>query len=246
MQRTFDPYLFSQIGLDSGAITMLGSVVHSFGEPGEYRGTVRSGKESEATFYVSVDKNCAVAQVNIDLAKLAGTAPSRSTEVKDSECCGDDSRPDESRFVVHPKGYAVFHVSGGRGGYSVTIRRADENREVKAYDTQTLQPGDTFAAVLLRPGVYSIRNLLLKAAGEVTVSYPVIGKAAYRPPAPLNIEVGDKIEPRTVSLHPAQGLNLHVKSAARIKIELVKPDDGPRDRMPSGRAGLKRSTPVKG
>src|SRR6266545_1626719 len=113
MQNTFDRNLFTQIGLDSGAITMLGSVVHSFGEPGEFRGTVRSGAQPEATFYVSVDKNCAIAQVTIDLATLAGTAPSRGDSTKDGSCCDDHGKPDEKRFVVHPKGYAVFHVSGG-------------------------------------------------------------------------------------------------------------------------------------
>ena len=70
MNMTFDRNLFTQIGLDSGSLTMLGTVVHSFGEPGEYRGSVRRGKEGAAVFYISVDKNSPVAQVNIDLAAL--------------------------------------------------------------------------------------------------------------------------------------------------------------------------------
>jgi hypothetical protein len=223
-----------QIGLDSGAITMLGNVVHSFGEPGEYRGTVRSGDQPEATFYISVDTSCAVAQLSIDLAELirAGSAP---------EHADSPGNQGQRRFVVHPKGYAVFHVSGGSGGYSVNIRRADDNPNLKAYDTRTLQPGDIFSGVLLRPGTYSIRNLLSKAHAQATVAYPTIGKTAYYPPAPANLDVGETIEPRSVHLHPAQGVNLHVKTAARIKIELTRPDDGPGGRPASRRPGWKNT-----
>jgi hypothetical protein len=139
MLTTFDRFLFTQIGLDSASLTMLGTVVHGFREAGEYRGTVRVSDRPEATFYVSVDKSCAVAQANIDLAKLtAGNAA-------DAGCCDERAGP---RFVVHPKGYAVFHVGSGPGGYSVNVRRADEDPKLKAYDSRELQPGDIYSAVL--------------------------------------------------------------------------------------------------
>ena len=232
MNNLLDRNLFTQIGLDSGAVTMLGSVVHRFGEAGEYRGTVRSGDRLQATFYISVDPGCAVAELLIDLAKL--TAP-RSPQ---DDCCGEEAG--KKRFIVHPRGYAVFHVSSGAGGYHVNIRRADEKREVPAYDTRALQPQDIFAGVLLRPGTYTIRNLLTHASAEATVSYPVSGETAYRPPAPMSVEVGDTIEPRHLELRPAQGFNMHVKVPARIKIELTKPDDGPSRRPAAGRPGLQR------
>ena len=40
--------IFTQIGLDSGALTQLGSVVHPVPEPGEYRGVVLVDDEQVA------------------------------------------------------------------------------------------------------------------------------------------------------------------------------------------------------
>lgn len=219
MTTTFDPNFFTQIGVDSGALTMLGVIVHSFREPGEYRGTVRRDDQTEATFYVSVDKSCAVSDVKIDLAKLT------SPESDAAGCCRGVQGP---QFIVHPKGYAVFHVSSGTGGYVVNVRRADEDPEVKAYDTRELQAGDIFSAILLRPGKYAIRNILAHAEAETTVAYPTVGKIAYRPPPPQVVECRDAIKPRRIKLQPMQGLNFHVHAPARIRIELLEPDDGPR------------------
>lgn len=215
-QLTFDRHLFTQLGLDSGALTILGALVHSFEEAGEYRGTARRGDLPEATFRVSVDSACAIAQADIDLATL----------VDDDDRCGDDVR----RFTVHPKGFAVFRVSKGSGGYWVNVRRADEDRAVKAYDSRRLEQGDIFSAMLLRPGRYSIENALSKARGEVTVAYPTTGKTAYRPPAPLEAECGDTIKPKAIHLKPVQGLNIHATGPARVRISLLDPDDGPRSR----------------
>jgi hypothetical protein len=218
MQTSLDRFLFTQVGLDSGMLTMLGAVIHSFGDAGEYRGTVRTTDGPEATFYVGVDKNCAVAQVNIDLARLAGAM--EQAHASGAPCA-------EPRFIVYPKGYAVFHVGSGPGGYSVNVRRAVEDPDVKAYDSRELQPGDIFSAMLLRPGVYSMRNLSSSAQGELTVAYPVIGQTAFRPPPPINVECGEGFDPGAVQLQPSQGINFHVKAPARIKIELVRADDGP-------------------
>jgi len=230
-QLAFDQHLYTQIGLDSGALTQLGAVVHAFGEPGEYRGTARRGDLPEATFQVSVDPECAIAQVNIDLAAL----------VDEDERCGDDAR----HFTVHPKGFAVFRVSKGSGGYWVNVRRADEDRAVKAYDSRRLGEGDIFAALLLRPGRYSIANELSKARGEVTVAYPTVGKTAYRPPAALNVECGDTIKPSAIRLKPAQGLNIHATGPARINITLVQPDDGPKSRRRSSSSRGSKAAPRK-
>jgi hypothetical protein len=220
MNMTFDRNLFTQIGLDSGSLTMLGTVVHSFGEPGEYRGSVRRGKEGAAVFYISVDKNSPVAQVNIDLAAL--TNPPAAT----SKCCKGDGP--EQRFTVNPKGYAVFHVSSGAGGFDVHVRKAEEDPKAKIFDSRELGEGDIFSAVILRPGTYSVTNLVTKTQAEAIVAYPKIGKTAYRPPAPVRVEsTRDAFAPRRIELHPGQGLIFDCKAPSRVMIELVKPDDGP-------------------
>jgi hypothetical protein len=232
MAMTFDRNFFTQIGLDSGSLTMLGVIVHSFGEPGEYRGVVLSDEQNEATFYVSVDRSCAVAGVNIDLASLAGTGSGGKDSGADCGCGQDPAASGGAgpRYVVHPKGYAVFRVSGGAGGYAVNVRRAEEDPALQAYDTRTLQSGDIFSAILMRPGRYAVRNVLADARAEVTVAYPRVGKTAYTPPAPEVVEVGKTIKPARVKLQPMQGLNFNLHTDTRIVIELEEADDGPRAR----------------
>jgi hypothetical protein len=217
MTAMFDRNLFTQIDLDSGALTMLGAIAHSFREAGEYRGTVRSGDLPNAVFYVSVDKNSAVAQVNIDLAALVDPSEAAS-------CCTPARDP---RFVVHPNGYAVFHVSGGSGGCSVNVLKVEEDREVMAYDSRRLEPEDVFSAILFRPGRYSVRNMLSQAEARVTMAYPVLGDTAYRPPPAATAECGDTIEPEHIDLLPMQGLNFHLRVPGRIRVQLIEPDDGP-------------------
>ena len=69
MGLKIDRNMFTHADRDSGSLTMLSYIVHSFGEPGEYRGTVH-GRGRQAVFYVTVDKESPVAQVDIDLAAL--------------------------------------------------------------------------------------------------------------------------------------------------------------------------------
>lgn len=236
MTWTLDPNFFNQIGLDSGALTMLGTVVHSFSEAGEYRGTVQRGDGPESTFYVSVDSASPIAQATIDLAR----ADADGTEHPAGCECGC---LEPRRFVVHPRGYAVFQVSGGSGGYWVNVRRADEDPDVAAYDSRQLHEGDIFAGVLMRPGRYSLRNELSDApAADITVPYPTVGKTAYQPPAPIDVQCGKAIKPRRLRLHPLQGLNVHILEPARVRIELVQPDDGPANRPPQTRAGWRKQT----
>lgn len=225
-----DRNFFTQIGLDSGSLTLLGCVIHTFAEPGDYRCVVLQGDATQAVFYISSDPSCPAAGVNIDLAALAGVAPAGATA---SDCgCGGGSSGQGSaqgqRFTVHPKGYAVFHVSGGAGGYVVHARRAVEDRDVLGYQTSSLVAGDIFSAVLARPGRYSIRNTLGEGRAEVTVDYPGTGRTPYTPPAAEVVEVGARFEPATIAVKPMQGINFNIRADARIVIELLEPDDGPR------------------
>ncbi|HET7061401.1 MAG TPA: hypothetical protein VFI43_04410 [Nitrosospira sp.] len=237
MKMNFDPNFFSQVGLDSGALTMLGAVVHSFCEPGEYRGVARRGAEPEAVFYISVDKNSPVAQANIDLAALVQEEPAGESE---NGCCPGGQG---NYFVVNPKGYAVFHVSSGAGGYSVHVRKNDEDPKTKIFDSRELDAGDIFSAIIIRPGTYSVTNLVTGSKSEVIVSYPKPGKTPYRPPAPIAVDCSEReMTLGRIELQPGQGLNFHLKTRSRIKIELVKPDDGPgKSREPERTGWIKRT-----
>jgi hypothetical protein len=236
-QQHIDRNLFTQIGLDSGALTMLGAVVHTFGEPGEYRGTVRQEKSGKGVFYISVDKNSAVAQVDVDLAALAapGNASGKGcgcgggTDSKGCTCDGG------RRFTVNPRGYVVFRVGGGSGGYNVHVRKASEADITPIFDSSKLGGGAIFSGTLLRPGKYTVSNLLSDARAEVTVSYPVRTKTAYRPPEPVHVHVTENgFDRDVIALKPAQGMIFECAVPSRIKIDLVAPDDGPsRKRKPA-------------
>lgn len=233
MNLTFDRNLFTQTTLDSGALTMLGGVTHTLSEAGQYRGMVYRNSEGVGAFYIDCRKDSAVAQANIDLAGLDPTAirTARSQGAgiaADCGCAGASASSAANTFTVHPKGYLVFHVSGGSGGYSVIVRKADEDPNTALFDTRKLSTGDIFSAAIIRPGVYSVKNALTTAEASITVLYPKRTAEAYRPPKPVTFECGSRgIEPRNSELQPGQGIHFHFAAPSRITIELVKPDDGP-------------------
>jgi hypothetical protein len=250
MKWNLDRNLFTQVGLDSGALTILGSVIHSFPEPGEYRGSVHVPGGEQAVFYLDVDKESPTASVKIDLASLAAAFPA-SAAAAEGECCCEG---EGSRFSVNPKGYVVFHVSQGSGGYSVHVRRAREDkerddrdddsrgrdnrpkndREERVFNSQELGEGDFFATSIIRPGTYKVLNPLTKAEAQVVVAYPEVGKTPYRPPDAARVQVRrGGFEPKRVELKPGQGLIFDIQVASRILVQLTKPDDGPGTPRPS-------------
>lgn len=216
-----DPSI-AQTGLDSGALTMLGAVARRFEEPGDYRGTVRRGDAIEKVFYLSVDKESPVAAADIDLAKLAGSLPQQEAG---TGCCPGEG---EARFSVNPRGYVLFRVSGGRGGYSVNVRRADPDEKTPVFNSTALDGGASFSARVLRPGIYSVTNARGKARASLTVAYPPKAFSGYRPPEALRVEVTESgFRPEKIQLMPAQGLIFDCRTDARIVITLERADDGP-------------------
>ncbi len=221
MKPTLDHHMFTQGGLDSGALTILGAVVHNFPERGAYRGVVLRNNKSEATFYLTVDENSPASQVHIDLARL--------TEGSSKACGCMSVHPEPGQhFVVNPKGYAVFYVSSGPGGYAVHVGTVEAGPKPKSFDSRELREGDLFSATLLRPGKYAVTNVNTRSKLDVEVAYPRIGKTAYDPPEPVKIEcTSDAMRAGHTKLQPAQGQLYHFKTPSRIRIELVEPNDGP-------------------
>jgi hypothetical protein len=220
-------HLFTQTSVDSGALTMLGTVIHRFREPGEYLGMAERGSEARS-FHVRVDAQSPAMQVNVDLASLGPVAP-------DTPSCGckhGEAGPHPT-FVVNPAGYVVFHVSGGAGGYRVRVGRLEQPKAV-LFDSARLDGDDLFAVTLIRPGTYSVRNTITKARGEIVVAYPKAGKRPYQPPAPVEIECTEKtLRPSKIKLEAAQGQVYRFGTPSRIAIELLEPDDGPKGGEPT-------------
>ncbi|MES2221847.1 MAG: hypothetical protein V4587_12890 [Acidobacteriota bacterium] len=245
MKMTFDQNLFMQVGLDSGSLTMLAGVTHRFMEAGQYRGVVYRGGESIGKFYINVDKNSPIAQANIDLATFDTRLPAPASSAASSGCgCQGEGSQSETTFEVNPKGYAVFHVSAGAGGFAVRASKAAEDpQQQNQFDSRELNCEDIFSAVILRPGTYSISNASnSKAKGKITVGYPKIGKTAYRPPSPTKIICSESgFEPANVEIQPGQAVLFQANAPSRIAIELVKADDGPAGRPEHARAGWKKA-----
>ena len=215
MKNEIMHHLFTHHDLDSGALTMLGPVVHQFNEPGNYRGDVFWNDQHAGRFTLCVQEACPATQVDIDLSKLPA----------DADCGCDGSAG--SAFVVRLRGYAVFHVSSALGGYAVTISSTGE-KPVRVFDSRELAPGDIFAASMLRPGRYSLTNTITKAKGEIVVAYPKTGGRPSGELDPITIECGEKeFKPARIVLQTAQGQVYHIKARARLVIELVEADDGP-------------------
>jgi hypothetical protein len=228
MDVTFDPHLFTQIGLDSASLTMLGTVVHSFQDPGEYRCVVHEGPAVKATFIVRSDKASPHAQALVDLEALV----SGSRHTDDCHCgCAGAARPGAAAaatFEVNPRGYVVFRVGRGRGQYYVHARRVDAPVEDKGYETRRLVEGDLFSAILLRPGAYEVTNSATGAKGQLVVTYPRAGERKYRPEGPVRVRCGPQaFEPARLTIGPGQGVIFEAYAPSRIEIALSKPDDGP-------------------
>ena len=212
-------YLFTQIGLDSGALTSLGVVMHTFPQPGLYRGVVLRGEDSVGSFLLEVAEDSPQTQVDIDLAKVKAPAA--------EPCCDEASR---APYVVSPRGYAVFHVSSGPGGFSVVVGRGDPRKPEVLFDSRELLEGDLFAATILRPGSYTVSNVLARgqARAELVVAYPQPAKERYAQPPVHTVTLTAKgFEPERMRVAAAQSQVYHIKGRARIRIALEKPDDGP-------------------
>lgn len=214
---TLNIHLFKQIGLDSGALTMLGTIVHNLPHPGAYHGTVVRGEEIRARFEIAVDENAAAGQVNIDLALLDDPFNG----------CG------RKKFTVHPKGAIVFHVSKGPGGYYVIIDAAGGEKCATVFDSRKLDNGDVFVATVLRPGEYRVTNALDRHTARLEVPYPERREVALCQRQPLTINcTGKGFEPGEIHAKVAQAQAYLVKAPARIVIELSKPFDRSKDEGP--------------
>lgn len=218
--------LFTQLGADSGSLTMLAAAAHRFPEPGEYVGVVTRGKEEVGSFRIRSDESSPAMQVNVDLAGL-GPEPRRGEDDCD---CGPEHAG--SPFVVNPSGYALFHVSRGAGGYRVRVGKLGAKREA-AFDSARLAGEDLFMLTLVRPGTYVMRNAIAKTRGEIVVPYPKPTKKPRREQAPVEIGCTEEaFRPAQAKVQSAQGVVWRFSAPGHIQVELVKPDDGPKRRYP--------------
>lgn len=216
MKTIINHHLFTQTTLDSGSLTMLGSIISTLSKVGEYEIAVLRGEQVKKIMHLIVDDNCKSMQLNIDLA-----APKTQSE-KNCGCKKENSNQ-LTRFALNPQGHVLFYVSRGSGGYWVSAGMDNK----KVFDSRQLNQGDIFVANLIRPGTYLVTNTNTQANGKIVVAYPETGKLPFRQSGPVEIECTEVFNPDKIEIQPSQGQIYRIKSQSRIKIELVKPDNGP-------------------
>jgi len=243
MKARINRQFLEQTSFDSSSPGELGVVVHQFDRPGEYVVTCREGKEIIDERRLSVtDEPLKAApgpnQVAINFGRnLRGFASSRTGQSE-----GAQAREQDQRQVLAANGFATFSTSDTSGDYEVTVELADgKGKKRELFNNRRLESNDTFAVTLVRPGKYSVENTIAKAKGEITVAYPKIEKRRYRPPSPISVQCTKRgFEPSSVDLKPAQGIIFRFDIPSRIKIDLVKPDDGPKKSREARRRGWKK------
>jgi plastocyanin len=132
--------------------------------------------------------------------------------------------PEASRIA--PGTHVSFTAPRPSGHYVlVKSATADGGEE---FDSRKLDSSCVFAATLVRPGTYSLTNAITGARGRIVVTYPQVGSAPYRPPAPLSVQcTQDGFGAEELTLSPGQGIIFRFATESRVQIELVEPDDGP-------------------
>lgn len=237
MQNKFDLQILNQTHFDSGALSGLGAVVHRMMQPGDHQLTILHGDSPVESTSLRVLASSQLSQPDMKSATAAqasGPAPQMELHVNLGTAVGNVgqlSAPIISTLLeIAAQGYVLFHAPPASAGFAVLLNAPGTQNQPPAFDSRQLGNSDVYATTLLRPGLYSVTNATSGAKGQIRVAYPVVGDTPYRPPDPMDVQVTDQgFQPATIQLKPAQGVVFHIgNTRARIQIDLVEPDDGPK------------------
>lgn len=156
---------FKSISFHSDALSVLSSIAHPCAKAGEFMGRILQGRRVVGGFRLTVSDTVSSTQTNIDLSGLeeAGLGRLRSGKTP--------------HFSVKTGGYVQFYVSTGMGQFGVDLRLADAGEGGRAtYSTRTLQKGDVFGVILMRPGNFTVTD---KKSGK-NASYTVLEAVAQK------------------------------------------------------------------
>lgn len=213
MKAKVNIQLFKTTTFDSGALGMLGMVLHQFRSAGNYRAAIMEDGRPVTDVDFEVNEKSEVMQLDIDLAQAVRNAKTRP------EDCRCKSHM-QGTMVVSTKGYVLFHASLG-DGYSVTVSKAGEK---VVFDSTKLGIDDLFAVSLLEPATYSMRNTIGSAAGEIIVSLTPKMAKQIKNLETRYIDVNEKkFSPERIELTSSQGLVFRIRDTARILIEKKSP-----------------------
>lgn len=239
-----------QTGFDSGIPVGLGMVIHQFREPGEYEVAFeRDEQVLERVPLVVAAEPAGEAQASYPPPPRSAPEveqPPQQVTIEVGQARRAVLAPPlgelEQPYLVRADGYVAFTARDKADSAAIVVRRRDVDGKDKSFDSRRLDSGDIFAVTLVRPGAYSLRNVLAGAEGRIRVAYPQVGKERYHPPPPIQVTCGrEGFGISAIDLQPAQGIVFRIETPSRIQIELVEPDDGPQGPRPPGPGGWRKS-----
>jgi hypothetical protein len=212
------------VNLDSGALAGTATIVHPLAKAGNWTLTVRRADGPALTSFsiqVRDDAEKFVAAVDLSTAEREGR--------------GSGAVNPSATLRVRTGGHLALFCSQPRAGYAAALDPSDPQRAAcgkHSWDSQQLQKGDQFVCMPLRPGRYTLANTLSDTKCTLTVRYPDPRTPLRDDPTrsqPLRVQVKESFSVEKLELVPTRGLVLEVGDDARFSLELVEPDDGPRD-----------------
>lgn len=239
---TLNRAVFAARPHDSNALTCLDTLLHRFNDAGDFAVFIHRGARMIRRLTVQVTPDNAAAQHNIDLAAL---------EKQDCACHSADTVD----YTLKAGGVLGFYVSSGIASYSISVRRASTAKDAPKegaviFDSSKgVAAGDFFAATLVRPGLYRVREQLSKAEATIQVNVPPVptslsrkpdtGKSAakkgetktasatpvYRPDRPQLFDFGPKgFGQKELQIFSGQSVVVRCGQIAQLHFELEKPD----------------------
>jgi hypothetical protein len=180
-------------------------------------GTAFVGDDARGEYEIIVDKSGPPA-AQIDLSSFG-----RKRRREDDPCCGDSPGASGRSFRVGAGGYVSFYVSSGIERWATIV--GDPGEQTAEFDSRRLQEGDMFAASVLRPGQYSVRNTLGDGRTELVVRAAKLGKEPYQPADPMRTKMAATAGRKSMRLGQAQGVVFTADIPMRVIIDLDKPFD---------------------
>lgn len=211
--------MFRKTTTDSGSLATMSSIIHTVVEQGKYSGIVFLGDIKVGKFSIRVgesreepqEEGGPLQQIDIDLSSFDNSI---------------GAKRNSTAFTLQAGGHVVFYVSTGSKEYAVEIFLLEKQKEpIKVFDSRLLDGGDLFVTHVMRPGSYSVRNVMGGGQANLTVEYPEHEKL-IRNMEPVIIECSNEaINPAEIKIQPLQALMFSCKNESRINIELKMAED---------------------
>lgn len=210
---------------DSGTPQGLATVIHTLAEPGQWRLEASEGERVRVSMtFTAVEPSKADppdpdgAVVDIDLAEMVGRRPAKPLSF--SGIAGP-----LQGLVGGAIQFGSLRPRVRRGQLPYSVRLAQYARGHDAWNSLALHEGDVFAVVPMRPGLYALRDIGTGRDGRVRVRYPDPREPGTQPSPERPADPFATV----TTLACGQGLVLTAAQGSRFVLELVEPDDGPRE-----------------